>query len=324
MQSVQSVLLSIQSLMHDKPYHNEPSFEADDGSGDVERYNEKLLHETLRVAVCEVMEDTLEQRVVSPNGVQPTFQNVRKTFFLMYAERYLSECKRMSERKDLKDGTGFKMMPFECSGNGIQGNFQWAKTKGRLEAVRARLLAGIDEWRKSGAEQTALLRDKHDASVNSCIHYLRQQEERMKAEAPDGASIGPTPDNACVWEATIFGPSETIWDGGMFSVEIVFPPDFPDSPPYVRFVTPIFHPQISPSGVPYLRALVLWHCCDPKDRTLGSLLRSLINLLVADPSPEPATHLNLDAAALHFSRNADDNKEYRRQVKKRVQRSMDG
>ena len=45
--------LSIQSLLHDAPYHNEPSFEADDGSGDVQRYNDKILHETLRVAVCE-------------------------------------------------------------------------------------------------------------------------------------------------------------------------------------------------------------------------------------------------------------------------------
>ena len=32
-QSVQSILLSIQSLLHDAPYHNEPSFEVDDGSG---------------------------------------------------------------------------------------------------------------------------------------------------------------------------------------------------------------------------------------------------------------------------------------------------
>lgn len=36
-QSVQSILLSIQSLMHDTPYHNEPNYEEDDGSGDVQR-----------------------------------------------------------------------------------------------------------------------------------------------------------------------------------------------------------------------------------------------------------------------------------------------
>ena len=67
-QSVSSVLLSIQSLLHDKPYHNEPSFEQDDGSGDVQRYNDKILHESIRVAVCEVMEDTLESRPISTNG----------------------------------------------------------------------------------------------------------------------------------------------------------------------------------------------------------------------------------------------------------------
>ena len=323
-QSVSSVLLSIQSLLHDKPYHNEPSFEADDGSGDVERYNDKILHETLRVAVCEVMEDSIEQRVASTNGVHPVFGNVRKTFFLMYAERYLAECKRMSERKDLKDGTSFKMMPFECPSNGIAGSFQWTKIRNRLEAIRAQLLASVEEWRRSGAEQTALLREKHDASVNSCIHHLRQQEERIKSEAPDGASIGPAPSNTCVWEALIIGPAETLWDGGMFSVELVFPPDFPESPPYVRFLTPIFHPQISPAGVPYLRTLIMWHCCEAKDRTLGGLLHSLVHLLASDPSPEPATHLNLDAAALHFSRSDDDRKEYKKEVKKRVQRSVDG
>ena len=69
-QSSQSILLSIQSLMNDTPYHNEPSFEVDDGSGDVQRYNEKITHESVRVAVCEVMEDTVENRAVSSNGAR--------------------------------------------------------------------------------------------------------------------------------------------------------------------------------------------------------------------------------------------------------------
>ena len=72
-QNVLSVLLSIQSLMHDAPYHNEPSFEVDDGSGDVERYNDKIMHETLRVAVCEVLEETMmESRAMSINGAHAT------------------------------------------------------------------------------------------------------------------------------------------------------------------------------------------------------------------------------------------------------------
>tara|TARA_B100000768_G_C11240567_1_gene359323 strand:- start:195 stop:362 length:168 start_codon:yes stop_codon:yes gene_type:complete len=52
--------------------------------------------------------------------------------------------------------------------------------------------------------------------------------------------------------------------------------------------------------------------------------QALVGLLALDPSPEPATHLNPEAASLAFSRSDDDKKEYKRQVKKRVQRSMDG
>jgi len=323
-QSVQSVLLSIQSLMHDAPYHNEPSFEKDDGSGDPQRYNEKILHETLRVAVCEVMEDTLEQRVASNNGAHPAFANVRRSFCWMYSQRYAAELKRMSERKELKDGTAFKMMPFECPSNGMHGSYQWAKTRSRLEAIGAALVAEVEGWRKTGAEQTLMLREKHDASVTSCVHHLHQQEERIKLEAPDGASVGPTSSNACVWEATIFGPAESSWEGGMFSVELVFPPDFPESPPYICFHTSMFHPQISPAGVPYLRSVLMWHCCEPKERTVASLISQLIGLLRADPSPEPATHLNLEAANLRFSRSADEQKEYKKRVKRCVQRSVDG
>ena len=77
----------------------------------------------------------------------------------------------------------------------------------------------------------------------------------MKDEMPEGASVGADEANACVWVATIFGPAETLFDGGMFQVEIVFPPDFPDAPPFVHFLTPIYHPQINSQGIPFLRRL---------------------------------------------------------------------
>ena len=111
---------------------------------------------------------------------------------------------------------------------------------------------------------------------------------------PDGASIGADPSNACVWVATIFGRAETLWDGGMFQVELVFPPDFPDAPPFVHFLTPIFHPQVSPQGVPYMRSLVMWHHVEPKGKTVSALLQQLVTLLSVEPSPEPVTHLNVE------------------------------
>ena len=109
-----------------------------------------------------------------------------------------------------------------------------------------------------------------------------------------------------------------------FVARQVFPPDFPDSPPHVAFTTPVYHPMVSPSGVPYLRALLMWHCCEPRDRTLAGLLSALIKLLTSDPCPEPCTHLNLEAAKLYFGRSEEEKKEYKKRVKRCVQRSVDG
>jgi len=48
------------------------------------------------------------------------------------------------------------------------------------------------------------------------------KQERVERETPDGVSVGVDDANVCVWVATIFGPAETLWDGGMFQVELVF------------------------------------------------------------------------------------------------------
>ena len=73
-QSLLSVLVSIQSLLNEKPYHNEPGYDQvsfcvqsslpphtcslpcqPHNPGDVEKYNDIIVHETLRVAVCEAL-----------------------------------------------------------------------------------------------------------------------------------------------------------------------------------------------------------------------------------------------------------------------------
>ena len=90
----------------------------------------------------------------------------------------------------------------------------------------------------------------------------------------------------------------------MFQVELVFPPDFPDAPPFVHFLTPIFHPQVSPQGVPYMRSLVMWHHIEPKGKTVSALLQQLVTLLSVEPSPEPVTHLNVEVGRPPRAQNA--------------------
>ena len=52
-----------------------------------------------------------------------------------------------------------------------------------------------------------------------------------------------------IWEAVIFGPDDTEWEGGVFNLKIEFTEEYPTKPPKVAFVHPkMFHPNIYNDG----------------------------------------------------------------------------
>lgn len=60
----------------------------------------------------------------------------------------------------------------------------------------------------------------------------------MKQQPPEGASASPIgDDNLLVWGGTIFGPDDTPWEGGIFSLRLTFTEQYPDKPPRVRFTS---------------------------------------------------------------------------------------
>lgn len=44
------------------------------------------------------------------------------------------------------------------------------------------------------------------------------------------------------------GPEGTCFEGGVFPAKLVFPPDYPLSPPKMKFTCEIFHPNIFSDG----------------------------------------------------------------------------
>ena len=116
---------------------------------------------------------------------------------------------------------------------------------------------------------------------NKSIRRIRKELEEIRVEPPSNCSAGPLPDNIKEWEATIIGPSESPYAGGLFKLQILFTDKYPFKPPKVKFTTRIFHPNINSHGSICLDILnVNWSPA----LTITKLLLS-ISSLMTDPNP---------------------------------------
>tara|TARA_B100000927_G_C16351835_1_gene423588 strand:+ start:48 stop:503 length:456 start_codon:yes stop_codon:yes gene_type:complete len=111
---------------------------------------------------------------------------------------------------------------------------------------------------------------------------IKKELELFTKDPPTNCSAGPIDDDIFRWQATIMGPSDSPYQGGVFYLEINFPADYPYKPPKIRFNTKIYHPNINSSGGICLDIL--------KDQwspalTISKVLLSICSLLT-DPNPD--------------------------------------
>jgi ubiquitin-conjugating enzyme E2 D/E len=113
------------------------------------------------------------------------------------------------------------------------------------------------------------------------IQRLSKEFRDMQNNDTPNLSASPINDNLFEWEAVILGPIETPYEGGVFTLNIHIPSNYPFRPPSVIFKTKIYHPNINSSGNICLD--ILKSQWSPA-LTLTKILLSICSLL-SDPNP---------------------------------------
>ncbi|XP_058100260.1 mitogen-activated protein kinase kinase kinase 5 isoform X3 [Magnolia sinica] len=106
--------------------------------------------------------------------------------------------------------------------------------------------------------------------------------EDLQKDPPTSFSAGPVAEDMFHWQATIVGPPDSPYAGGIFLVTIHFPPDYPFTPPKVAFRTKVSHPNINSDGSICLD--ILKEQWSPA-LTISKVLMSICSLLT-DPNPD--------------------------------------
>ena len=92
---------------------------------------------------------------------------------------------------------------------------------------------------------------------------LIKKELKIVKEEPFpslGISIGlPDKKDFFQWDIVIFGPDDSIYAGGIFKMRITFEEDFPLIMPKVKFITKIYHCNVSDEGEVRIPSLQKWN-----------------------------------------------------------------
>ncbi|POS70196.1 ubiquitin-conjugating enzyme, partial [Diaporthe helianthi] len=334
-QGLESILLSIQSLMSSNPYENEPGFEDANEAQDKKNqkeYVQKIRHESLRISVIQRLEEYLgigadgnvaassntdkEDYEVDMDGLEDAgtafepFKDLCKRRFLWYYESYLESIRKAKE--EVKDGQAFVRMPFEGQGNTMDGKFHYTELERRLRNIKKVLDEETKQWAAQG-----LSPEFKDATVT--VNLRRQYEQVLENFKQHGLAhhVELEGGNPFVWVLTYIGKPMTPLEDGLFRITIHLSPRFPEEQPRAKFETKIFHHRIAPDGTP------CYYSSPSRREDMKTHLEAIIEMLEEDRPPyDPRTLVHPEAFKLFWG-SPQDKKQYRQRLRRSVQASLE-
>uniref|UniRef100_A0A8D3CR18 E2 ubiquitin-conjugating enzyme n=1 Tax=Scophthalmus maximus TaxID=52904 RepID=A0A8D3CR18_SCOMX len=150
----------------------------------------------------------------------------------------------------------------------------------RRRSVARRTSVGVP----SGSVRVSLCVTQRSGAVAVTLKSLFcvQELNDLQRDPPASCSAGPVGEDLFHWQATITGPNDSPYHGGLFFLSVHFPTDYPFKPPKVAFTTKIYHPNINSNGSICLDILrTQWSPA----LTVSKVLLSICSLL-CDPNPD--------------------------------------